>query len=241
MDFKPIKAKKIYEEIIDQIKAMIARGELNPGDKLIPERELAEQLQVGRSAVREAYRALEAIGIIEIRSGEGTFVREMSNKPMTDIMSLAVITGKDTLFELLELRKIVEVEATGLAALRRTDDDLREMKMCLEQMKEEINKGNLGDLADTKFHYAITSAAHNSLLMRMMNSVAETMQLEMKTVLKNMYNTPNTPMQLYEQHKKIFQEISIGNDKTAKAAMYNHLINAENILKQAMLVLECKL
>ncbi|RYD02051.1 hypothetical protein N752_26735 [Desulforamulus aquiferis] len=81
MKFKPIKAKKIYEEIVEQIKGMITSGELNAGDKLVPERELAERLQVGRSAVREAYRALEAIGLIEIRPGEGTFVREMGTKP----------------------------------------------------------------------------------------------------------------------------------------------------------------
>ncbi|WP_273484411.1 FadR/GntR family transcriptional regulator [Desulforamulus ruminis] len=241
MDFKPIKAKKIYEEIIEQIKVMITRGELNPGDKLLPERELAEKLQVGRAAVREAYRALEAIGIIEIRPGEGTFVREMGSKPMTDIMSLAVITGKDTLFELLELRKIVEVEAAGLAALRRTEDHLGEMKRWLNLMKEEIDQGSLGDVPDTKFHYAITNAACNSLLTRTMNSISETIKQEMKTILTNMYRTPGTPQQLYEQHKRIFEEIASGNEMKARTAMFYHLDRAEKILKKEMTTFECKL
>lgn len=234
MDFKPIKTKKIYEEIVEQIKEMIVRGELNPGDKLIPERELADRLQVGRSAVREAYRTLEAIGIIDIRPGEGTFVREIGTKSMTDIMSLAVLTGKDTLFELLELRKIIETEASSLAALRRTKEDLNNMKYWLDKMNEDINRGSLGDLSDLKFHYAITDAAHNSLLMRLMNSISETMIKEMKNVREKLYLTPGTPKRLYEQHVIIYQAILNGDEKEARDAMMNHLINVEKGLIQNM-------
>jgi len=234
VDFKPIKPKKIYEEIVEQIKEMIVRGELNPGDKLIPERELADRLQVGRSAVREAYRTLEAIGIIDIRPGEGTFVREIGTKSMTDIMSLAVLTGKDTLFELLELRKIIETEASSLAALRRTKEDLNNMKYWLDKMNEDINRGSLGDLSDLKFHYAITDAAHNSLLMRLMNSISETMIKEMKNVREKLYLTPGTPKRLYEQHVIIYQAILNGDEKEARDAMMNHLINVEKGLIQNM-------
>lgn len=241
MEFKPIKAKKIYEEIIEQIKDMIARGELNAGDKLIPERELAERLQVGRSAVREAYRALEAIGIIEIRPGEGTFVRELGSKSMTDIMSLAILTSKDSIFELLELRKIVEVEAAALAAIRRTDENLIEIKNWLDQMKKDISEGNLCDIADTKFHYAISDAANNSLLMRMMNSISETMKKEMINVLKQMYTTVGTTDKIYEQHTKIYNAIVLGDEKEARAAMLRHLTFAENYMREKMLTLECKI
>ncbi|PHJ39249.1 GntR family transcriptional regulator [Desulforamulus profundi] len=213
---------------------MIVRGELNPGDKLIPERELADRLQVGRSAVREAYRTLEAIGIIDIRPGEGTFVREIGTKSMTDIMSLAVLTGKDTLFELLELRKIIETEASSLAALRRTKEDLNNMKYWLDKMNEDINRGSLGDLSDLKFHYAITDAAHNSLLMRLMNSISETMIKEMKNVREKLYLTPGTPKRLYEQHVIIYQAILNGDEKEARDAMMNHLINVEKGLIQNM-------
>jgi len=234
VEFKPIKAKKIYEEIVDQIKDMIARGELNPGDKLLPERELAERMQVGRSAVREAYRALEAIGVIEIKPGEGTFVRKMGNKPMTDIMSLAVLTGKDTLFELLELRKIVETEAAALAAVRRTEEDLKAIKNCLDQMNQDILSGNLGDVSDLKFHYAITDAAHNSLLTRLMNSISETMKQEMITARENLYLKPGNPGRLYEQHKVIYDAIAKGDESAARSAMYDHLSRTEEGLKEIL-------
>ncbi|ABO50703.1 transcriptional regulator, GntR family [Desulforamulus reducens MI-1] len=232
MEFKPIKAKKVYEEIVQQIKEMISKGELQAGDKMIPERELAERLQVGRSAVREAYRALEAIGIIEIRSGEGTFVRKLGNKPMTDIMSFAVITGKDTLFELLELRKIVETEAASLAAQRRTEEDINNIEKWLKQMKLDIEKGNLGDISDINFHYALTDAAHNSLLTRLMNSISETMKKEMVTVRLNLYEAHRTPWKLYHQHEVITEAIKKGDAEGARAAMLDHLVNAERELIQ---------
>ncbi|CCO06967.1 FadR/GntR family transcriptional regulator [Desulforamulus hydrothermalis] len=234
MEFRPIKTKKIYEEIVEQIKQMIARGELTPGDKLLPERELADRLQVGRSAVREAYRALEAIGVIEIRPGEGTFVRELGTKCMTDIMSLAVSTGKDTLFELLELRKIIETEAAALAAMRRTKEDLKNIKYWLDKMNEDINQGSLGDLSDIKFHYAIAAAAHNSLLMKIMNSISETMKREMKVVRQKLYLTPGTPRSLYEQHLIIYDAIVSGDEAKAREAMLMHLNRAEKGLIQNM-------
>lgn len=227
VDFKPIKPRKIYEEIVHQIKDMIARGELNPGDKLIPERELADRFQVGRSAVREAYRALEAIGVIEIRPGEGTFVRELDTKSLTDIMSLAVITGKDTHFELLELRKIIETEAAALAAVRRNKDNLKNMKYWLDKMHDDINNGNLGELSDLKFHYAITEAAKNSLLMRLMNSISETMKKELKVMREKLYQTPGVPIRLFQEHEVIYQAILEGDEKEARRAMMRHLLNTE--------------
>ncbi|SHK12513.1 FadR/GntR family transcriptional regulator [Desulforamulus aeronauticus] len=234
MEFKPIRPKKIYEEIVSQIKAMIAHGELTPGSKLMPERELAERLQVGRSAVREAYRALEAIGIIEIRPGEGTFVREIGTKSMTDIMSLAVVTGKDTLFELLELRKIVETEAAALAALRRTEEDIQKIKYWLDKMHQDIVKGVSGEVNDLKLHYAVTDAAHNSLLIRIMNSVSETMENVMKAVRERLYQSQETSEILYQHHEQIYQAIKKGDQTEARHVMMNHLVSTEKVLMQIM-------
>ncbi|MEG6523536.1 FadR/GntR family transcriptional regulator [Desulfotomaculum sp. 1211_IL3151] len=227
MDFKPIKTKKIYEEIVEQVKQMIVHGDLSPGDKLLPERELAEKLQVGRSAVREAYRSLEAIGVIEIKPGEGTFVREMGSKSMTDIISLAVLTGKNSIAELLELRKIVEVEAAALAAQRRTEEDMQMIQLALDEMENDIKKGNLGDASDIRFHYAICAAAHNSLLIKLMSSISETMKKEMFTVREKLYKTPGTPARLFEEHKNIFEAIKKGDPHKARATMFINLDNAE--------------
>ncbi|RYD02050.1 hypothetical protein N752_26730 [Desulforamulus aquiferis] len=146
---------------------------------------------------------------------------------MNDIMSLAVLTGKDTIFELMELRKIVEVESAALAAQRRTEEDLKNMKHWLVQMKKDIAGGSLGDVADIKFHYALSDAAHNSLLNRLMNSISETMKKEMVTIREKMYLTLGTPQNLYEQHEVIFNNIQAGNIEGSRNAMFIHLDYAE--------------
>ncbi|MCL6634253.1 MAG: FadR family transcriptional regulator [Peptococcaceae bacterium] len=232
MDFKPIKTKKIYEEIIEQVKNLIAEGVLNPGDKLISEREMAERLKVGRSAVREAFRALEAMGIIEIRQGEGTFVKEVTKDTLAQVLALVLMTERDTARELLELRKILEVEAAGLASLRHTGEELKKMEEALKQMEKDIESGDLGQQADWTFHYAVAEASHNSLLVMLMDSISDTMRRVLRKARQELYRTPGTPQRLLEEHHAIFEAIRQGRDQAARRAMFEHLDRVEKgILK----------
>lgn len=230
MDFKPIKTKKIYEEIIDQVKGLISEGQLNPGDRLISEREMADRLKVGRSAVREAFRALEAMGIIEIRQGEGTFVREVSTDSLAEVLALFLMTERDTTRELLELRKILEVEAAGLASLRHTEEELKKMGDALKQMEEDITSGDLGQQADWVFHYAVAEASHNSLMVRLMDSISDTMRRVLGTARQELYRTPGTPQRLLKEHQTVFRAIKNGQDKEARRAMFDHLDRVEKAL-----------
>lgn len=230
MDFKPIKTKKIYEEIIDQVKELIAEGHLSPGDKLISEREMADRLKVGRSAVREAFRALEAMGIIEIRQGGGTFIKEVSADSLAEVLALFLMTERDTTRELLELRKILEVEAAGLAALRHTAEELIKMEEALKQMEEDIASGDLGQQADYNFHYALAEASHNSILVRLMDSIADTMRRVLKTARLELYRTPGTPQRLLREHYAVFEAVKVGQDQKARRAMFDHLDRVEKAI-----------
>lgn len=229
MEFKPIRTKKIYEEIIDQIKAFIAQGQLRPGDKLMSERELAEKMQVGRSAVREAFRALEAMKVIEIRPGEGTFIREASAESIIDALSLVLSVEQKTTRELMELRKILEVECAGLAAKRRTERDLLAMKRALDQMAKDIDEGNLGDKADMAFHYAVAKAAGNALILKLMTTVSDTMLHVMRTARIELYRDPSTPRRLLQEHLLIYQSIKDHDSEAATKAMHEHLKGVENL------------
>src|SRR5437870_9542061 len=95
MDIAPVKSTRIYEEIVRQIKAMIAEGRLKSGDQLPPERDLAEKFLVSRTSVREALRALESVGLIEIRPGEGTFVREVSVDALVEPLALVLLSQRE--------------------------------------------------------------------------------------------------------------------------------------------------
>ncbi|MDD4237897.1 MAG: FadR/GntR family transcriptional regulator [Desulfotomaculaceae bacterium] len=227
VELKPIKTKKIYEEIIYQVKKLVTDGTLRPGDKLMSERDMAEQLQVGRSAVREAFRALEALGIIEIRQGGGTFIKEISTQSLAEALALTLMTQQYTLRELLELRKILEVEAAGLASLRHCENDLLTIEGTLKQMSEAILTGDMGQQSDWSFHYVVAEAAHNSLLLRFMDSIADTRCRVLQAAREELYRTPGMPQRLLKDHHAIFEAISTGRDRDARRAMYKHLVRVE--------------
>src|ERR671937_3249214 len=114
MDLAPVKSTRIYEEIVRQIKAMISEGRLKSGDQLPPERDLAEKFLVSRTSVREALRALESVGLIEIRPGEGTFVREVSVDALVEPLALVLLSQRAMIAELFEARRLLEPAIAGL-------------------------------------------------------------------------------------------------------------------------------
>src|SRR5256712_213293 len=122
MEVAPIKSTRIYEEIVRQVKQMIAEGRLKSGDRLPPERDLAEKFVVSRSSVREALRALESLGLVEIRAGEGTFVREVSVESLIEPLALMMVSPREAIAERSEARHLLEPRIAALAARRRTDE-----------------------------------------------------------------------------------------------------------------------
>ncbi|MBJ3792362.1 FadR family transcriptional regulator, partial [Bacillus sp. OA1] len=128
MEYKSIKPKKIYEEVSEAILTMIKNGTLKPGDKLLPVHQLAEQFQVGRSAVREALSALRAMGLIEMKQGEGTYVKNFDSSSLTKSLNNRLLMKKEDILNLLEVRKVLEVGAVRVAAAKRTEDNLKNMK-----------------------------------------------------------------------------------------------------------------
>ena len=230
--FKPIKTKKIYEEIIAQIKNMIEEGELKPGDKLLSERELAEKLKVSRASVREALVALEMIGIVEIRPGEGTFVRPVDFNNVLRPLSFALIEKKVVL-EALELRKILEVDAAGLAAKKATEDQVKAMEKVLNRMEEDISIGNLSDDADFDFHSLIYSGTQNFLLVRLTSDISDTLMHSLSKSREILYESENGAAELLlAEHRKIFGAIKDRNVQEARQAMLNHLERVEKDILQ---------
>src|SRR5947208_12339953 len=126
VDLAPIKSTRIYEEIVRQVKQMITEGRLKSGDQLPPERDLAEKFVVSRTSVREALRALESLGLIEIRPGEGTFVREVSIESLIEPLALVMASQREAIGELFEARRMIEPIIAGMAAPRATRDEVQE-------------------------------------------------------------------------------------------------------------------
>ncbi|MFF5996419.1 FadR/GntR family transcriptional regulator [Lysinibacillus sp. KU-BSD001] len=231
MAYKKIKTKKIYEEITDMLLHSIRSGELKPGDRLDSVEQLAEQLQVSRPAVREALSALKAMGLIEMKQGSGTFVKETPKQEI--IFPYAPQLTKQNIEHLLEVRKILEVGTAGYAAKNRTEEDLTTLEIILEQMKHAHGNEELGEKTDFQFHSAIAKASQNPMLVNLLNQVSETMIEAMRETRRIwLYSKITTSEQLFEEHMSIYVAIKEGNELLAQQCMDLHLENVRATLIQ---------
>lgn len=230
MDLKPIKTKKIYEEIVEQIRHLVTEGQLQAGDRLPSERDLGVQLNVSRASVREALSALEMMGVLEIRSGEGTFIKEINVETLVNPLSWMISMDKGIAAELLEVRKMIEVQAVALAAKRATPGDMNEIEDALRDMYNDLQTGGLGDVPDHRFHYAIAQASHNKILLHLMNAISDTMEITLKASRLELFEGKGMPERLYLEHCKVFEAIKDRNVEAASLAMMEHLTGVEKEL-----------
>ncbi|SCX90828.1 FadR/GntR family transcriptional regulator [Lysinibacillus fusiformis] len=233
MELRKIKPKKIYEEVSEILHEKIRAGVLKPGDRLDSVEQLAEQLQVSRSAVREALSALKAMGLIEIKQGSGTFVKSVPPNRLDFPLSTAMLSNKLDIARLLEVRKIIEVGAAASAAINRTEQDIQAMVQILEDMEQAHGDGELGEKVDYQFHVAIATASQNPLLATILDQISGLMIDTMKETRRIwLYSKKTTSEQLYEEHMNIFLAIQQQNEESAKQAMTFHLSNVEKVLLQ---------
>jgi GntR family transcriptional repressor for pyruvate dehydrogenase complex len=226
---EPIKSTRIYEEIVRQVKAMIAEGRLKSGDQLPPERELAEKFLVSRTSVREALRALESLGLIEIRPGEGTFVREVSVESLIQPLALVMASQREAIGELFEARRLIEPLIAGLAAARATADDLHEMERILEEQAKEVAAGRTGLAQDAQFHAALAAAAHNRAITRILGALIDLLTQSREESL----NTPGRPQRSHLDHRRVLDAVRRRDDSGARQAMADHIAAVEGMVVDA--------
>ncbi len=230
--FRPVKTKKVYEEIVEQIKKLIVDGKLQPGDKLLSERELSEKLNVSRTSVREAFSALEMMGVIAIRPGEGSFVRQVSFEGMLEPLAFLLQVDIDDTMELMEVRKVLEVEVAALAAVRATPQHIEELHLALNAMVEEVRNGGIGDKADADFHFAVVRASKNQILIKLMNTISDLMANTFRTLRQKMFLASHMPEVLYDSHYGIYEAIVKRNPKLAREKMREHLTMVEEAMRR---------
>lgn len=236
MDFKPIKTRKIYEEIVEQIKHLMAGGELKPGDKLLPERELAERLKVSRASVREAIRALEMMGFVEIRPGDGTFVRDTNTDDIIQPLAMFLTVEKTSLLEMFEIRIIFETATARMAAEQASEEEVGRIKIALEKMIRSLNvqDSEKGEEYDTAFHYAVAEATHNGLLIRLFRTLTEDFSRAVSAARRQLYIDEHNPQKIIDQHSRIYEAIKNHNPDMAAQTMLEHLTYAEREMTKRM-------
>lgn len=219
---------KIYEQVADIILEQIKAGDYQVGDKLPSIQKLGKQYGVSVASVREALNALRTIGIIEMKQGYGTFIKQ--TEP-TFFELGDKFTSLSQIKELLELREIVESATVEKAALYRTEGDLVELKQALVEMGQAVTDGTSGEEADLEFHLSIAKAAQNTLLVELLNNISELMRNSMEETRKIfIYSKQKTMNKLLEEHDVIYQAILQQNDVKAVDAMRAHLLEVKETI-----------
>lgn len=216
--FSPIKNTKVYEQVIEQIKAMIEEGTLKKGDKLPSERSLVEQLQVSRTSIREALRALEVIGLIECRQGEGNYIKASFEDNLLEPLSIMFMLEGSNSQEIWELRKIMEVEAAGLAAKRITEKQLKELKELLFSFNDSDDEEVNGEI-DKQFHYKVAECSGNILIFNILRTVSALVDDIIKDVRKIILVEEENKEILFNQHKEIYLAMEKHDSAASRQAM----------------------
>lgn len=227
MALRAVKKKRIHEEIIAQIHDQFAEGRWKPEDRLPSERELSERFRVSRASVREAIRALESLGLVTIKTGEGTFVASGSEVLLSPLVSV-ILQQKDVLLDIFEARKVIEPEIAALAAKRASPEEIRQMEEILEDQAREIARGDTGVEADTAFHSLLTQSTKNKVFLRLNDAIVDSLRETRERSLQ----IHGRPVRSLAGHREILKAVRAKDPARARRAMLQHLSAIErNVLK----------
>ena len=202
--------------------AQIHAGTLQPGDRLPPERALAEEYGVSRTAIREALRSMEMMGCVESRVGEGTFIKAPSLSNIVDPFSMVLAQNRQLGSELIEVRLILETEVAALAARRRTQQQLQALEATLQDMEQDIAAGGVGLEADESFHSILAQAAGNDALNVMLDMCAG-MLSRTRPITQAIKGVPKMTL---KDHTAICNAVRAQDEKAARRLMRMHLNRA---------------
>ncbi|MFB5285207.1 FadR/GntR family transcriptional regulator [Peribacillus sp. Hz7] len=227
--------KKAYQVIVDQINEYFLNGKLKPGDKLPTERDLASRFNVSRTSVREALRKLEIKGIIEIKQGSGSFIKTSENLAVEEISSTIMNAEKKLIYEMLELRRMLEVECASLASQRATSEDLNRIREALEMMDHAKNDVELGLQADLNFHISIVYASHNSIFLQLIKTLSGHMQDTIRATRRQRLANQERNQDTINEHKEIYLAIATGDADQAAQLMEKHITQIRKELTESLL------
>lgn len=232
MNLKPIKPKRISDQVFEQLRELIYKGEFKPGQQILPERDLAVSLAVSRTSVRNAINKLVTMGLLEHRQGQGTFVSSPDTRKGNPLAA-AMATEDATIDDLLEVRVGLECNAALLAAQRATEHDVLSLERSLEEMNEGLEStGKIGTEADTAFHMAVAFATKNPVLIHLMRNFYDFLFIGIKKNLSHMYEDKKSLDAVFSHHRAIFAAIRDHKPDDASNAMRTHIKFVQDYFRQ---------
>lgn len=231
MKLKPIKPKRISDQVFEQIRELIYKGEFKPGQQILPERELAVSMAVSRTSVRNAINKLVTMGLLEHRQGQGTFVSSPDSRKGNPLAA-AMATEEATLDDLLEVRMGLECNAAMLAALRATESDILSLERCLDEMVETLEATDkISTESDAAFHMAVAFATKNPVLIHLMRNFYDFLFLGIKKNLTHMYEDSTIQQDVIEHHRSVLSAIRDHDPESANNAMRSHIKDVQKYFR----------
>jgi len=227
---KPIRRVRLYENAADQIQTLILRKKYSPGDRLPSERSLAQQFRISRHSLREALRILDVMGLIEIKVGDGIYVKEVNFLPYIESLNFSIKTRlqaeRDTLVKLWETRRMLEVGMVDIAAKQINDSSLKSLWWCIEEMKKNIDHQDAFISSGIRFHRLIAEIGQNEVLILVWDMLANLI----RTSQTKIYRIPWSPRKALAAHKKIYLALEARDSQRAVEAMKQHMLEEEKAL-----------
>jgi GntR family transcriptional regulator, transcriptional repressor for pyruvate dehydrogenase complex len=218
--YKIVRSSRLYEQIVQQVEESIVKGVLKPGDQLPPERELAQQFGVSRTAVREAVKALREKGLVEAYPGRGTFITDGTSYAIRQSLDRMVKIGQtEGSGYLVEVREILEPEIAALAATRADDENLGAMREAVAVMDAARGDSDAFIEADLDFHLALAEAAANPLILTLIDSIVGLLR-EQRT---RIFLVEGGPERGQYHHKRVLEAVEHRDPIGAREAMKAHL------------------
>ncbi|MCI2957380.1 FadR family transcriptional regulator [Agromyces atrinae] len=224
-------SSSVTEDAVHHVEKLIFSGQLEAGDTLPSETELAATLEISRLSVREALRTLQAQGLVSIKQGRRPTVAHPTAAPLSGYFSAAVRRDAGGLLELVEVRLAIEVHVAALAAGHATRADLATIEMMLGAMKAADDEESFND-ADLRFHAAVASAGGNRLLSLLVEAMEEPLHdSRVRSLRGNRQRHPDSLDDLIAQHEEIFERIRARDRVGAADAMRKHLQQTRSDLR----------
>lgn len=225
MNDRRLSIPRVSDAVVRDLEQRILEGSLKPGDQLPPERDLATELGVSRSSVREAIQKLVSRGMLYARQGEGTFVTDRLDAGFSDPWEEMLRDHPSVREDLLEFRHLLEAKAAECAARRATEADRERIQGCLQQLEETFLGDDL-DLQvdkDLAFHQAIAEASHNAIIGHLTASLLKLTRDHIQKNLSELMRLPEAKELLRQQHRRVWSAIDRGETESARLAAAEHI------------------
>jgi GntR family transcriptional repressor for pyruvate dehydrogenase complex len=229
-DIQPLKREPLNVEIARKLLDYLLSGSFTPGQKIPSERQLMQAMGVSRSALREANKSLSLLGLLEIRQGDGTYLRKSGSSLLPRVIDWGLLLEDPYVVDLMEARKYIEIVTAGLAAENRSEEDLEDLRAIIRTMRESADDIERYVDADTAFHLRLAQAAGNVVFENLLSNFRSLLLVWAKKILEAAGETESS----LAMHTPILEAVEKKDSEAASQAMVAHMERSSRRLREAL-------